>query len=607
MNTPPNAPWPERLGTVLCWGLLLVVFVVGGWVRVASLATHMTHPDDIGVATAILRAKGMDPAFPAKKLAIQADDYWGYRLVKQVWHRTIGRTSLAFPVFRHLYTVFAPAVYFTYAPLQFFLTAPLIQPEQSLRELLFWGRLPSALASLAALLLWLAICRQHFTVHFLPVALLSTTMLACSWTHIIRGLQMDNFSFGVCGVMGLLYASLREWNPRRLRVCLWLGAGAGLMFLGHYQVALFLPGCVLACFWRVPLRGYLGARAAWLVPCAAVIGPWFILLVLKKMEHSVAYGRGLADEFLFTWSGGGGVLSGIAAAIKFFLGNLSLIYRDLFLFVDAAQLGGLRIVQGLFGLCLLGMLAMIVRRSDRCSRAGVFLGVSVGVWVLLVAAQRLSFGPSKHTFVLLPLLLFGTAKGFELLCDYARRFARPIAMLASASILGIFINGYAAETASRTSSYIWHEQQLVDLMSRAQVDCVYDYSNQQTLLYLPSIYTRFPVYNSIEDQLAVTAHHGWVGPYHTMPPVRRVAFVGSEPVGDVQRFLFLKGLARIDNISADLTTSALYEVSHVLVSTSPADVEYSPLFYIGSNVLHVYIFELQLQASGGEIASLRSQ
>lgn len=596
MNMPPNAPWPERLGMVLCWGLLLVVLVVGGWVRVATLATHMTHPDDIGVATAILRAKGMDPAFPARKLTVEADDYWGFRLIKQGWHRTIGRTSLAFPVFRNLYAVFAPAVYFTYAPLQFFLTAPLIHSEQSLRELLFWGRLPSALASLAALLLWLAICRQHFAVYFLPVALLSTTMLACSWTHIIRGLQMDNFAFGVCGVMGLLYAFLREWDLRRRRVCLGLGVGAGLMFLGHYQLALFLPGCFLACFWRVPLRGALGARAAWLVPCAALIGPWFVLLVLKKMEHSVAYGRGPADEFFFTWSGGDGVLFGIAAAIKFFLANLSLIYRDLFLFADATQLGGLRIVHVLFGLCLLGILTMIVRRSDRHSRAGVFLGVSVGVWVLLVVAQRLSFGPSKHTFVLLPLLLFGTAKGVALLCDYARRFAKPVAMLASASILGLFLNGYAAETLSRTSAYIRHESQLVDLLSRAQVDCVYDYSNQQTVLYLPSIYRRFPVYNAIEDQLGVTPSHGWVGPYQTMPPVRRAAFVGAEPVGELQQALLLEGLGRIGKLPAGLSPTALHEVSHVIISTSPADVEFSPLFDIGSNVLHVYIFELKLEA-----------
>jgi len=95
---------------------IAILIAVGIYSRFKELAWHFTSIDDIGVA----------------------------------------RTFLEFP-----HDIFVIPKRWTYAPLQFFFSRFLISPDQSYRELLFWGRLIPCLSGIATVLIVIVFYRRY--------------------------------------------------------------------------------------------------------------------------------------------------------------------------------------------------------------------------------------------------------------------------------------------------------------------------------------------------------------------------------------------------------------------------------------------------------------
>src|SRR5690606_3243572 len=108
------------------------------------------------------------------------------------------------------------ARFWTYAPFQFWFTPLLIHPDQTYREFLFWGRLPSVFFSVLGLAL-LAFFYRLYDRWKTGRVFAALAILAFSWENIIHARQMHNYALGVTAfiaLMVLLQAGLRGGAAR---------------------------------------------------------------------------------------------------------------------------------------------------------------------------------------------------------------------------------------------------------------------------------------------------------------------------------------------------------------------------------------------------------
>lgn len=129
------------------------------------LINHYTSCDDLGVAFSILRGE------------------------EGAW--SVGNCIGGFRSFQ--------AAQWTYAPLQFILTSALLSCGLPYHWVVFLGRLPSFISSVAALILFAyVLIKKRFGFQKNEIAgLMSITLFSLSYENIIYGGQMEPYAIGV--------------------------------------------------------------------------------------------------------------------------------------------------------------------------------------------------------------------------------------------------------------------------------------------------------------------------------------------------------------------------------------------------------------------------
>lgn len=601
----------ELLCRPRCVCLILAVVLVAALAsRVALSITQFSHIDDIGVATTILQAKSHPPTVVGLLEEARAKRNEGRISPRLNLLFALERWGLLEPLYGVGTAIFpyvvVPMVW-TYPPLQFVLTAALVSPGESYQAVKFWGRLPSVAFSVLSLLLLLILAPMLTRSGAGALALCMVTVAAFSGEHMTLAALMHSYAAGAVASTTLLYLAARDARSLDTSWSFVLGRSAVLIVLCYlsYQAVLLLPGYFLAL-----AIGMLKTKPASRIPGIVLRGGIFLVIVIIAYMPAylfrvgsiptIHYNAGPHHEFVFAPSGGVGTI--LVEALRFLQKNawitarslVSPVSEDMFVagVVTAVILIGLA-----FGLWRMIVLAIRPGSWTSAAAVGVVSAVSLGLFVGLVLAQKLAFGPTRHIFIYLPLVLAPSAYGLRLLVIWltTRLTAwRPRVACFGASVVwtAVLATSFLAQAGTffQERNDLFRETDLLRIARDHHVDLVIADAIQ--LVAMPSVAAYAPV---VRIPSLGSPKAAWEGTPPTQPPRRVLIIAQTDPFetrcADIRAWL-------VDSFHRQSWRPCLngLRVLYTLTVTSDVEVEFSRLTRNGTNNIYINVIELPLSS-----------
>lgn len=455
--------------TLLSIGLLLLC---GIFVRFVDLGTHFTHVDDIGMAKAILEYKTIFP-YSVQGFQEELQHENGTPDKKISFHflklaNSMGFLEPAIKFSNWVYQITGISRQWTNAPLQFVATFALLDENQTYREKVFWGRVPSFLLAVVSLifgiLFFLKWDYRKDWVFLIPISL-----LVFSLESIIYSKQMETYAIGLFCISILFYRLLSHFQKSKLSLKNILIDSLMLAVFAHcqYQILFIAPAyfaTLCSLDWK---RGTSFFKASLKSASGAFL---FLLIVLPMcfifLKHHLRAGVtpsiiGPNGEFRFVIPDSS-VLDGFGYIFKFFLGN--------FWIVSSSNLGFILESHPLFALITsvwvilmaLGWIRLLRSHELQHSLWAVFTGGLAFTWIILIISDKLVFSPTRHLMILLPVMVFWIFEGWRMLEDFLRKHVNkktvhylPVAV--SVSIALLFFSQFFSITESRKDPFDQYE------------------------------------------------------------------------------------------------------------------------------------------------------
>lgn len=495
----------RHLGTLALGCLLLI----GIYVRYADLGTHFSHVDDIKVAT-LLTIESCDIGQSIRKINDISDPRYNtvlWKLARKA--NDLGLVRLIPNLMMKPYWV---AHSTTYGPLQYFLTPLFLSSTHGYREALFWGRFPSFLCGIAALVLMLSLCQRLYLEEALPHQIMCLAILVFSWENIIYAKQMESYAIGVLAavlMMILLISNLRG-QQLTVRSMILTGIALALFCSAQYQMLFFLPAFFIVLSMNAVKAGrpVLDTLKRVFV-CAAVtitlFLPVFVLLLREKTKGGLNWNVGPSREFLFSLPYDDGIIASIGYSLQFFIKNLFIVIQSTVAFLPEESVFYQPLTAVFVFLLIAGVLSLMGAQEIPKKRLFAFLFISSLTWGAMIVMGKLTLSPTRHTLILLPVFALCIAEGSKyistrLIRSQANMNAHLIgnAILVGMMALAFFLS-FQGMIAQRNDPFDEHD--IRDSLTANGVNAVYQYSWTNNLLMMKSISGHIPVFVDF-DQMA---------------------------------------------------------------------------------------------------------
>lgn len=389
------------------------VVILGMVFRFLLMLNHFTHVDDVGVAISIIDFEKMNPG------------------VSQ-----LGR----FEAYKR----------WTYAPLQFIIHALTVDGQYSYFVNLILGRLPSFCFGCFNILL-----AVFFVKRMIPkkeILLMAAVLIAFSWEHAIYSAQMEPYSIGVffTWIALFLFTTMCQMEDE-IRWKKAVFVPAILMALACYaQYQMFMVVFVLyislfLCYlYDKKYKRFFGTILASLLNLLITVPMLLIIKQFNMLDRGVNWNAGIHGEFSFDMPASS-FISKILYIAYFFVGNLFRCIK--YFFVPQVPLISNVITLVLFGAMCIGFVHIHIRKW----KLVYFIDIYAILFLLMVGAQKLTFGPSRHLLVFYPVWLVLICIGFfalEARID-CKKFCLWIRTAVLAGVAILFVVSFPKEYSKR--------------------------------------------------------------------------------------------------------------------------------------------------------------
>jgi hypothetical protein len=562
------------------WTLVAVILILGVSVRFKDLAWHFSHTDDIGVATSILGAR-----------QVGKNPFWA---VPRQW---------------------------TYAPLQYLLTPLLISSEQSYRELLFWGRLPSCLFSILALIALTVFYRRDLRERPQRV-LLPVFLFAFSWEHMIFAKQMSNYAVGLWAMVMMLLLLIKNLDRTRLswRWVVFNSVALALLSATQYSIIFFVPVFFAVLFfadWRQEAehwRGVIGRYAAGGALYAVLVFPlWYFFLRQWSTAGIPRWGMGLEGEFFYHPPSGVLSLSHWIYGIPFFVVNAVYVFQSQTAFLSEDSVWMVPVSVLLFAFFIMGMLSLLkskqlmINPDQRRKRLylGIFFVGMMAVWGVLVYWNQLSLSPTRHALIFLPMMVIVIGEGFSEVLLWLERIHPRLRRIGRWAPAGLTIVLFILFTVDLPLFFKdrrdpMDEKKIAAVLSSHNVDLVLPVDWTMQISRMPSVTSKFlsPIvgwsrFETLFPRLVRSYRRiAWLS--HRMPLTSESWMLVQSAVNFQLRYLndarIRVGRSTYPLIDGDV---GRYRILHMEEIRNDTELEYSRRTRNGSNNLFFYVMERQ--------------
>ena len=575
-------------------GLFILVMAIIS--RLYLLDKHFTHIDDIGVAWSILHLKDEMSSIDSQceESLIKSFTSCRYFLAKkQSEELTLPTSELGNFLQQYGLLEKARTIFFlyrsfnivplswTYAPAQFYLTDFLLHPGMSYGQIKFWGRFPSLLFGVIAIL-FLMYSVKYFESSGnvgLSVCLVSLVM-STSLQSIIYAAQMESYAIGIFSVSALTVLLGYFINKKEIGIKTALAAGAAVATLSmyQYQTLLFIPGFLLSFIvFRNPnvkiIYPLIWGAGSFLF----IAIPFVFSILISRTNRSVSWNAGPNGEFA--------IQSHDPVFLKFFevISNLPLVLESMLSPVPESSLYAQLFKWLLFILFALGVTASFINKEKRSFL--LFSILTFATWFIFVIFGKLPFSPTRHSMVLIPLFAMFVAFGFSAVFRRLKVYAliNFIPILIISFWLYAFAIGYKIIIHERMDRF--DEEFLDQTFKTFSVDIVVgEYTNSP--YFMPKINRRPIVFNQIHNPQDSNINSSLQG--IGIKPNIMVAVYGRTELTDAA----LNNL--YNNIAKQLQLPITKKITMIKKDESPSKVEvdWSSRTNNGTNSFFLYIFKV---------------
>ncbi len=550
----------------LCIGLIIVT---GIFARVYDLSGHFSHIDDIGVAKTILDHKLADKS--------------PFLAVPSRW---------------------------TFAPFQYFITPFLVSIDHTYRQLLFWGRLPSCFFGILGIFFMIQFYRLY-EGDFSYKTLVPLFFFCCTWENIIFSKLMYNYALAVTAfvVLLILYMDYLKKMNFTLKKVLFNSLCLGALCWMHYIFLYFVPVFYLCTFLyacqftenkgKVVLQYCLGG----IVVIVSVFPLWF--LFLRKLIASGHYGlygwnSGIDKEFVFHLPEAG-FFHDIGYAVSFFFKNFFYIFQlNTGFFPNTHSIFlPLSIVFLIF--FVIGFFRLLTHKNLHKRYLGIFFVVTIIVWILLVCTQRLTFSPTRHNFIFMPLIVITLTEGLYLvLKEIGKRIGRShfkdwgqaVIIVGLLILFGCHYQTFLIERKDRLN-----EQEILKIVKTYNVDTIILAVWTQQVEMMKSIRDHFQFYETgfredanISKGPSTYKRIAWISHRDKFSPKSY-----ERARSAVNHYIYYTNPRRVKRNKKELSllryTFRSYRVIYKKVIDSDVELEFDNRTHNGTNNLYIYILE----------------
>lgn len=464
------------------WGVLLVILLALIGVRGEGLTRQMTHVDDIGVAWASIIQPEKTYSIEYIREKINDTTHVDYHAPQMKLMRFIderGWVERGLPTLREGMKFFAVPQMFTYGPLQFFISVPLLDMVSGYRATLFAGRFLPFLFSIASVFLLFVAGRKAGVRASFPFFVWSALSVGFSLSAILYARHMSSYAIGLCASTALFWIFFRAIDGQtRMKRKEDIGTALALTLVGmaHYQTLYFFPAFFAAwgIFAYIKVRSWRG----FIRP--AFVGILFFIFFLPTLITYVlpnAYLNGAAfqgTEYDFSLSGKG-IGESARYSVEFFSRHFFSATEFITAFVPYGTAGLHYFTFGILFMAISGVFLMLRERENNLCAGGIFILVAFLSLIGLVLAGKFHITPTRHMLVFLPFLVFPSAYAFSRAMEWMRgrfgEYSPRVGMLCvSALVLIPFFTHFHSFTSSRRDLY--NEKELVRLIQEYKPEAV---------------------------------------------------------------------------------------------------------------------------------------
>ncbi|HAR62509.1 MAG TPA: hypothetical protein DCS13_03510 [Candidatus Margulisbacteria bacterium] len=488
---------------------ILVIITLAGFVRLANLGTQFTHVDDIGVAVTTLDRE--EKFFVhLEKASHKLEKKFNIHLVPL---KTLTRWNINDNPVKNIISyipnkiiqVHAIPEIWTYAPLQCAFVPFFINSSQSYRDIIFWGRFPAFLTSMVAIIL---LCVFSIALYgekrFFPYLVAGLALFSFSWMHIIYSQQMENYVSGLIAIMTtlIILINIPAIETSRKKIFLSTCLIAFVCYL-HYQLLFFLPaywGCIV---YNLYLREkgivtVIKRLIPRLVVFSILIYPLIDFIMARNLgERGINWNTGPEKEFFFNILSAHGLLDRITYSIVFFTKNTFIVFTDLIAFMPEDTRFSLII--GTICFCLAGIGLFSCFRSTQHTKKmlGLFIVIASLTWIFLVLINKITISPTRHSLILLPLIIILISEGLGLAAGYFKRDVQSgLSISLAIMIIVVFFTNWTSVSKQRLDHF--DEARIAQLLQKYQVSTIISYGWTWNIDLMNSISKKYN-YGHIND------------------------------------------------------------------------------------------------------------
>ena len=578
----------------------IILFVIGAliaaafFVRFVNITTTFSHYDDTGVAADILYSKESVPKmidhFEGKTIFFKDENSYQYRIASMIY-----KTGLMRPL-EPVLKIFLPmmTIWFvwSYAPLQFFITGFLINSSQSYQQILFFGRLPSAIFSCLTLIVAYFALRKAMPQKKTPLILAGVlAIIAFSWEAIIYANHMSNYALGllITTLVLLLLVSYTANNPRKINNPILIGILLAVASYSQYHTFPFIMAffaAILVYYYphykenKTDLLKKLAVMfAVWLILAI----PTFALAALRLSPDATAWNQGPNKEYFFSFGAQPTFLSKAYYTIDFMAVNSFKVLQNLILPSHPAGILAGVITITITVMCAAGIISFLRRKPMLSNHVRIFALSSIIFFYSIVVLNRITLSPTRHTLNLLPIVLVLCLEGilfvslpistlFKRAHDWKKTadvVASIISVVLLVLILTAFTLNYNTISKERRDKFI--ESELILLARDNNAEAIVTDSFAPTLM--KNLDAQYPVILMGRDELNFT-------------PERMLWLTQQAPLQSPQQYetRFKRLISPAFN-----STSSDYELERYWTSRSGVSMDFDNSTDSGYNEVHAYL------------------
>ncbi len=556
-------------------------------IRMYTLSEQFTHIDDVMVVSNIIdpnRVERINQAIQAGKDSSIGDDLNSglYRTLKNA------HPHFYYGIIYNYFKISSRFTYLskisTYAPLQNGLTSFIVPSNDfSDYEKIKWkGRFFSCLFGCLSIALLVFFLRKNLEFKWIEICL-PLALLVYSWEHIIYSQQMEPYTIAVFAHLIILYWITRDNFQHTYQSLAILGILLGILSWGQYQL-IFCSFALYASLTVTRLTDSQQWKRIILSGCIYLMVTFELWdFLISRSDGGVNWNSGLSNQFLFSWKFllSGRLVDFIVYFFQFFSNNFWITFKAIIGFTEDEH-STVLICTAAFLLFLLGSGVYCLhtkRRQEKFQRIYVYFICFHAVWFLLILSGKITFSPTRHSLILLPVWLVFISLGIPFWITKLKRFGNETIILVVCILSLFFFLDYSSMIYRRKDPVT--ENEFRSICQTHQPDLIFQYGFTENVLLF-----------SFRDSLSIYTSHM---PSLEINKIRHSKFHQETKTPTTILFFSTKNKLS-ESILSDsgnrlsIDTSA-YEMTYKVEREIAVEVEYSYQTRNGINGFYLYILK----------------